>query len=154
MVNARKIAYYRVNEAWVPGLLKLFNSLKKTGDHEWFHPHPLTYEAARKIASYEGLDLFYVQVTDGDVRGYGMLRGWDDGYVTPSLGIAIHPDARQQGLGRKFMHFLHSQARKRNAKRVRLKVYENNAIAKRFYESLGYTFTSKENKELVGFIEF
>jgi len=39
-----------------------------------------------------------------------MLRGWDEGYETPSLGIAVHPDARGLGLARTFMGFLHAAA--------------------------------------------
>ena len=47
---------------------------------------------AKKIATYEGDDLYFLQIKDNEIAGYAMLRGWDEGYTIPSLGIALHPD--------------------------------------------------------------
>lgn len=92
-------------------------------------------------------------VADGEVLGYGLLRGWDQGYDVPSLGIAIRPDRRGQGLGILLMHFLHAAARQRGALRVRLRVHPGNARARDLYEKLGYRFEGEERGELVGFFE-
>lgn len=132
-------------------LAEFFADLVAAGDERAFHPHPFTPEAAAERAGYAGLDVFCVAVAGGRVLGYGMLRGWDEGFSVPSLGIAIHPAARGIGLGRTVMAYLHSEARRRGAIRVRLKVYPDNAAAVALYRSLGYEFTGTEDGQMVGF---
>jgi len=92
---------------------------------------------------------------DGNVvLAYGILRGWDEGYAIPSLGIAVHPDARGTALGELLMHFLHGAARQRGARRVRLKVYSDNLAARSLYAKLGYNFDSVvEDGQLIGTLE-
>jgi RimJ/RimL family protein N-acetyltransferase len=82
-----------------------------------------------------------------------MLRGWDEGYQVPSLGIALHAQARGTGLARAFMLYLHQVARWQGAKRVRLRVFPDNIPARRLYESLGYAFQTGNDEQLVGFCE-
>jgi [ribosomal protein S18]-alanine N-acetyltransferase len=135
---------------WEEPLAQLFDSLREAGDERFFHPHPLTRGAAHQVAAYRGSDAYYVLIRDTDVLGYGMLRGWDAGYAVPSLGMALHPSARGQGLGRTFMELLHDAARTRGARRVRLKVYPENEAARTLYERLGYVFSDFEEGQLVG----
>src|SRR5829696_4566103 len=112
----------KVTPEWAAPLGAFFADLRASGDDALFHPHALSDDHARVIAQHAGEDLYYV-ATEGDaVLGYGMLRGWDEGYAVPSLGIALGSTARGTGLARPFMHFLHAAARRRGAERVRLKV--------------------------------
>ena len=97
--------------------------------------------------------LYYIMVEGPSVLGYGLLRGWDEGYAIPSLGIAIHPSARSSGLGLSLMHFLHAAARRRGAAKVRLRVRNDNARAVELYKRLGYAFESSEENYYVGFKE-
>jgi ribosomal protein S18 acetylase RimI-like enzyme len=83
------------------------------------------------------------------VIAYGLLRGWDEGYDTPSLGIAVSPRSQRNGIGRRLMEHLHDVARARGATRVRLKVYRENTPAVRLYEAFGYSFEA-EGDELIG----
>jgi ribosomal-protein-alanine N-acetyltransferase len=131
-----------------------FEALERAGDEGRFHPHPLTREEAGRVAAYAGRDLYYVLAKgDHSVVGYGMLRGWDAGFDVPSLGIAIHPAARGQGLGKTLMLFLHAAARLRGATRIRLKVYPDNAGAVDLYRKLGYVFAEEQDGQLVGVLE-
>lgn len=144
------------------GLAGLFSALAAAGDERLFHPHPLTLEAARAIcrrrdaAGPNTADEFHVAIdgSGGDgleaVVGYGLLRGWAEGFAVPSLGIAVHPDHRGRGIARRLMHHLHDVAARRGAERVRLKVYRHNTAALRLYESLGYEFHPHSPTELVG----
>jgi ribosomal protein S18 acetylase RimI-like enzyme len=84
---------------------------------------------------------------------YGMLRGWDEGYDVPSLGIVVAPAFRGQGYGRSLMHFLHAAAKARGAPAIRLKVYPENSTAVALYQSLGYVFGAKEGGQLVGLLD-
>jgi ribosomal protein S18 acetylase RimI-like enzyme len=131
-------------------LAEFFAALVGAGDDRRFHPHPFTAEAAAERARYRGNDAYAVATAGGRVLGYGMLRGWDEGYVVPSLGIAIHPDARGIGLGRALMGYLHAEAARRGARKIRLKVYPENVGAVALYRSLGYDLSAREGDELVG----
>jgi ribosomal-protein-alanine N-acetyltransferase len=118
-----------------------------------FHPHALTPEVAQQLCGYQGRDLYFAAVCDQRVIGYGLLRGWDEGYAIPSLGIALRPDLRGTGLARALMLFLHGAARLRGAERLRLTVTRSNARAAALYRSLGYVFEEKNSEEDVGFVD-
>ncbi len=145
-------------------LADFFAALATAGDERLFHPHPLTHEAARTICQYHGMtdgracDEYHLAIDDADARssngqilGYGILRGWAEGYAIPSLGIAVHPQHRGRGIARRMMAHLHEVAARRGAERVRLKVYRDNTPAIRLYESLGYEFEQHSETELLGF---
>jgi [ribosomal protein S18]-alanine N-acetyltransferase len=138
---------------WREPLLTFFTALRKADETDNFYPHPFTDEAVKNIIQSHNNDLYYVLGEGKTVLGYGMLRGWDEGYEIPSLGIAIHPAARNLGLGRAFMHFLHGAARRRGATKVRLRVKSQNTRAVKLYESLGYSFGTNEGGYLVGFLD-
>ena len=131
-------------------LADFFAQVLASGDDRYFHPHPFTPEDAARLAQYDGKDLYYVLIVGRQVLGYGILRGWDEGYQAPSLGLIIHPAARGRGLARLIMLFLHAASRQRGAQKIRLKVYPHNQPARRLYESLGYEFGSEEQGHLVG----
>jgi ribosomal protein S18 acetylase RimI-like enzyme len=149
-VNRRFVAF---GPAWKDPLLAFLKALEASGDDLGFKPHPFTDEALEQLARYAGKDFYCVLADEGRVLAYGMLRGWDEGYEVPSLGVAVHPAFRGQGLGRLLMQHLHGTARARGAARVRLRVLEDNAAAVALYTGLGYRFEAKENRYLVGFVE-
>lgn len=116
-------------------------------DPTYFHPHPLTREEAARIASYHGRDIYlWTQ------HAYGFLRGWDEGFDVPSLGVAVASDQQGRGHGRRMMLALHEAARQRGANRIRLRVHPDNVRACRLYESLGYREAGTERGELVMFL--
>lgn len=133
-----------------PALEDFFHALREAGDEAFFNPHPLTGPEAEARAGYRGQDLYYVIIEGGSILGYGFLRGWDEGYPVPSLGIAVHPARRGGGLGRMFMHVLHEAARQRGASRVRLTVDQRNVAARSLYEDLGYVMEPGGDGQLVG----
>jgi [ribosomal protein S18]-alanine N-acetyltransferase len=148
-----EVVYQKIDDRWFADLVEFFEILLRNGDDRFFHPHPLDRDKAKWIASYEGEDLYYGQFIADRMIGYGILRGWDEGYDIPSLGIVITPSERGRGFGKQFMHFLHAETRLRGAKKVRLKVYQNNKKALKLYQQLGYSFMSSEGDQLVGHIE-
>ena len=126
--------------------------LRDNGDEEFFSPHELTDAKARELAKYKGKDYYCIAVDGERVVGYGMLRGWDEGYERPSLGIAVDSSERGKGLSKHLMAHLHDVARKRGAKQMRLRVKKNNERAIRLYENLGYDLKPDEKEGfLVGF---
>jgi ribosomal-protein-alanine N-acetyltransferase len=143
----------RLAPEWQEGLQQFFQDLKAGGDDVFFSPHPADAESIRRIAAHDGKDLYYLLVEQGKVLGYGLLRGWDEGYQIPSLGLAIHQSARGHGLGKMLMDILHRLAFRRGANKVRLRVLANNERALNLYKNLGYAFEEDANQPsfLVGF---
>ena len=133
-------------------LAKFFEELAHAGDERYFHPHPFSALAIDGIVklSEEGNDEYWVAVSGEKITQYGLLRGWREGYAIPSLGIAIAPAARGQGLAKKLMYFLHSRAAARGAAEVRLTVDRRNVAAIKLYESLGYVLRPLDSQNLVG----
>ncbi len=138
---------------WAGPLGRLFQALQKHGDDRWFHPFPLDAPTARRLARHDGADRYLVATRDGDVLALGMLRGWDEGFAIPSLGIAVDPKARGLGVGRSMMAALHAEARAADAWIVRLTVDRGNERALRLYEALGYRFEDPGADPLVGFLD-
>jgi [ribosomal protein S18]-alanine N-acetyltransferase len=151
--QSRTLEYRVLTADWKHPLLNFLNVLEGRNETDFFYPHPFTEEALDNILGVAALDCYCVVTEGKEVLGYGLLRGWDDGYEIPSLGIAIHPDARSTGLSKGLMNFLHDAARQRGAKAVRLRVKAENAPALALYKSLGYSFPSHENQYLVGFLD-
>lgn len=145
----------RLSPSWQEGLKLFFQALRENGDAGFFCPHPTDDKTINQLANYVGRDLYYVLVEDENVLGYGLLRGWDEGYEIPSLGLAIHPSARDHGLGKMFISFLHMLASRMGATKVRLRVLKNNKKAMRLYERCGYVFQedSKQPEYWVGFCD-
>jgi GNAT superfamily N-acetyltransferase len=132
-----------------PDLEKLLTDIFSNIDQTFFRPHPFTPEEARRIANLVGRDIYALLVAGGIAVAYGMLRGWDQGFPTPYLGIAVRTNAQGRGLGRIMMGHLHDVARQRGAAEVRLRVHADNERAKRLYESLGYAYRGVERGELL-----
>jgi ribosomal protein S18 acetylase RimI-like enzyme len=130
-----------------------FESILATGADRTFHPHPFTAAEADLRCHYSGKDIYCALLEDGRMRGYGLLRGWDEGFDVPSLGIAIASTCQGRGYGRKLMLHLHDLARAKGAKRIRLSVYTENKKAIALYRSLGYRFGDESNEKLVAYYD-
>jgi ribosomal protein S18 acetylase RimI-like enzyme len=133
-------------------LASFFERLRAAGAGTFFHPHPLTAAEASSRALYTGRDFYCVLIAQEAVVGYGMLRGWDDGYAIPSLGVAVDPAWQGRGHGLRLMGFLHAEAQKRGCDRVRLKTHADNLKALALYRRLGYQFENEAGGQLVGFL--
>jgi GNAT superfamily N-acetyltransferase len=120
-----------------------------------FHPHPFSTPEAERICHYRGQDRYLVLRVDDRFQAYGMLRGWDQGFSVPSLGIYVAPECRGLGASRVMMEHLHLTARLSGVKRICLKVYPDNLSAYKLYVSLGYHFAEPASQEsqLVGVLE-
>lgn len=132
-----------------PGDERLLTEVFGEIDETFFRPHLFTRNEATRIATQVGRDTFGVLVEGGRPVAYGFLRGWDEGYAVPTLGIAVRSGDQGRGLGRVMMTHLHAEAARRGATVVRLRVHADNITARRLYESIGYVYTGEERGELV-----
>ncbi len=139
-----------------PAIARFFAALVAGGNSQSFHPHPFTPREARHLTrgrcptGRPTEDIYRFGFARGEAVAYGMLRGWDEGFAEPSLGIAVHPDFRGQGLAGQMIRQLHDLARLRGAKLVRLKVYRDNTAAVGLYQKLGYVLTEHDEAQWLG----
>lgn len=83
---------------------------------------------------------FIVAIADGKLVGYGgYWRCIDEAHIT---NIAVHPQLRQKGTGRKMMTELLRRAKEVGMTCSTLEVRSGNLAAIRLYESLGYKTTA------------
>jgi ribosomal protein S18 acetylase RimI-like enzyme len=135
----------------VDSLVEFFKDIREAGSYnQYYHPFELTAEVAREQCSHKGSDLIFVIAVGKKIIGHGMLRGWEEGYRVPSLGIIIHPDFAGMGIGAMFMRFLHLAAWFKDAKAIRLSVYKDNIPAVNMYKKLGYELVHKNSKVYIG----
>jgi ribosomal-protein-alanine N-acetyltransferase len=124
-----------------------------TGNH--FHPHPFNDVEAERICRRATKDLYIGMFRTDVLVGYGMLRGWDEGFQVPSLGIYLTPQMRGTGAARILMQHLHESAKRAGASRIRLNVHIDNIAARQLYLSLGYRFDGppQSDGQLLGFFD-
>ena len=83
----------------------------------------------------------FVCVRDGRVLAYGgMLIAPDEGQIT---NVAVHPDARREGLGRAIVDALIDEARARGLEQISLEVRVSNLAAIALYERAGFAIAGK-----------
>lgn len=132
-----------------PGDERLLLSLLEGIDPTFFRPHAFTEDEVARISSHVGRDLYAMLLEDGQPMAYGLLRGLDEGYPVPSLGVAVRSEARRRGYARRTVAAIHQEARRRGIGAVRLRVHEENGPARRLYESFGYRYDGEDRGELV-----
>jgi ribosomal-protein-alanine N-acetyltransferase len=135
----RNFEILKLNQSHYSQMSDFFNELRQE-NNEYFSPHPFTDEYISQLTSEKVADLFYIIILDGVVTGYGMLRGWDEGYSEPSLGIFISSKYRGIGLGRHLLNHLHLNAQLIGCSSIRLKFNSKNTTASELYKSMGYVF--------------
>lgn len=119
-----------------------------------FAPHPFTDVEAQRVCGYAGRDLYvgvFARAGDGAMVGYGMLRGLDEGYEVPSLGLCVLAAQQGRGIGRMLLEHLLQACAERGAERAMLKVKRGNAVARALYESAGFRFEAHSRDFLVGY---
>ena len=138
-----------LTEEYIDGLIQLQKNNKK--EFKYFTPHPFTREKLQLIIETAKLDLFYVVIFKDSVVGYAMLRGMDEDYKIPSLGMAIDKKFYGSGIATLLMSFLETTARILGYKKMRLRVYKDNKRAFKFYTNLGYKYESYDEESVLGF---
>jgi [ribosomal protein S18]-alanine N-acetyltransferase len=131
-------------------MFKLLVFLKKnSGDYLYFKPHD--YNLKSLIKNIKSDDIFILQCIGRKVVGYGLLRGWEEGYEVPSLGIIIDKDHRGLKLSEKMMSYLHKIANEYGCFNIMLKVNKDNKKAINLYKKMGYELSDYNEKLLVGY---
>jgi ribosomal protein S18 acetylase RimI-like enzyme len=110
----------------------------------FFHPFALCRETAESLISTPRLDRFYLLLSHDQIVGFSMLRGWDEGFVIPSLGMFIHFRRQGRGWGKILLEHTVEDARRLDCSEVKLTVYAGNVIAHNLYKSYGFVEVVRE----------
>jgi ribosomal-protein-alanine N-acetyltransferase len=152
MENVTRPAARRLDASMVDALLEVFDDLDES-DRQFFHPHGLERGDAEALCVYAGEDEYRVFAEHGRVLVYGILRGWEEGYDVPSIGVAVRREVRGRGLASQMMESMHDVAFERGAAKVRARVHSENKASRRMCETLGYEFGGEERGQALGFLD-
>lgn len=113
-----------------------------------FDPFAMTRATAERILGEPREDRYYGAFAhDGRMVALSMLRGWDEGYEVPSLGIVVDHRCHGRGIGRTLTEWTLERARETAAPSVRLSVYADNAPARHIYDRLGFAETERVERD-------
>lgn len=140
----------RITASHLEELTALFVSCDRPEVTRNFHPFPLSRESAERLARSPGLDKYYGAWVDGVLVGLTMLRGWNEGYNIPSLGVMVNPVYKGRGIGRALTEFAIGEAARLKSPALRLSVYESNRRGYELYRRLGFKEIDRAPIEIDG----
>lgn len=131
-------------------MFKLLKFLKSNSDvKSFFNPHSFTLK--QLIKNMISKDYFVLQCSGKHVIGYGVLRGWEDGCIIPSLCILIDKHFRGAGLSKCMMEHLHQVAIEKDSNEIMLRVLKTNTRAINLYKILGYNIQPFDDELMIGY---
>lgn len=107
---------------------------------QYFTPFSFEAESLESRLSMVKKDRYWGIRWEGELAGFFMLRGFDEGYERPSFGIFIAESFSRYGLGKLGLYYALSWCRLNGIKAVMLKVHPDNIYARRIYEEAGFQF--------------
>ncbi|GBE29165.1 mycothiol acetyltransferase [bacterium BMS3Bbin04] len=109
-----------------------------------FHPFPPDSAEIAQILRDARQDRYWGMFIAGELAGFMMLRGWDEGYQRPSFGVYVAKPHGGRGLGRLALDWCLSFCRSNDIPAMMLKVYPSNTFAVALYESAGFDVIGTE----------
>ena len=88
---------------WKEPLIEFLTAIREANETDYFYPHPFTEDAVEKVILNSRNDLIYILSEAKSVLGYGMLRGWDEGFEDSQFGYR-HPSRGEKRWARKSVH--------------------------------------------------
>lgn len=121
-------------------------------DHvRYFTPFAYDEKTIRGILTGAKLDVYLGLFSEKYLVGLAMLRGWDEGYAIPAVGIFVDESYQGRGFASAGLATLIAICRLRSCGKVMAKVYLGNDRAQRFFLDRGFQFhsISADNKVLL-----
>lgn len=82
---------------------------------------------------------FFVAKQNSIIVGYGGF--WKIEYEAHLMNLAVHPDFRNKGYGRRILHYICTQIDCTNITKILLEVRKSNEAAIKLYESEGFSIS-------------
>jgi ribosomal-protein-alanine N-acetyltransferase len=118
--------------------------------NEYFTPHPIDGLHISNIIDNKKKDYYIIVFNENKIIGYLLLRGYDEGYEIPSLGIILDKNYRGSGLSKLCMYYLEYITFLNCSDKIRLTVKKENKIAINLYQKLGYKLSELDENNLLG----
>lgn len=83
-------------------------------------------------------DVYMTLYFDGQLAGFYMLRGWDEGYTRPAFGIYVASHYQGRNIAKFALSHAEIRSRSANARSLMLKVNSKNKAAVRVYTTAGF----------------
>ncbi len=106
-----------------------------------FQPFPFTEVALRERLQHRREDRYWTLHHEGELAGFFMLRGFDEGYARPSFGIFVAEKYAGRHLATAALQHAIAWCREHHLPRVMLKVHPENVAAIAVYNRAGFHFT-------------
>jgi RimJ/RimL family protein N-acetyltransferase len=123
--------------------------LLRSADKEYskyFTPFSFDIESINNILNKAIKNVYFGIYVETDLAGFYMLRGFDEGFETPSYGVWISPDFSRIGLAALTLRHCIAVCKLNGIKKVMLKVHPDNLAAKLLYEGWGFVQTGVDHK--------
>ena len=114
-----------------------------------FHPFAFDEESVRAQLERARRDRFWGMRSGGELAGFFMLRGFDDGYERPAFGVFIAERFAGRGLARRALTAATQWCEENGVKEMMLTVTPENAVARRIYEEAGFAVAERTAKRIV-----
>lgn len=144
-MNAKRLPGLRIERLSRDNVEELGDFFTRVDNRYFAHA---SLDSARAFVE-EPADIHVLGRVAGRVVAFGMLRGWEEGYETPSLGVAVAQSDEGRGYGRVMMIELEKLARERGATTIRLRVHPDHVRAQTLYMRCGYRPAGAERGEMV-----
>ena len=105
---------------------------------KYFDPFDFSEPTIKRILEQSIKDIYFGLFINNQLAGCYMLRGFDEGYKIPSYGVWIASKYSNSGLSTLTLFHAFSFCKLNKIKKLMLKVYPDNIVAKKLYESLGF----------------
>lgn len=109
----------------------------------WFQPFEFDVETLDRVLDAARTDVFLGLYVLRELVGLVMLRGFDEGYPVPALGIMVDFSYTGTGLSDAGVEAAKAVARLRNCERIMLKVHPENAPAQKLFRRHGFIPTGE-----------
>lgn len=110
----------------------------------FFHPFGYDENSVAGALAGQGQDVFTGLFWNGQIVGFFMLRGWNEGYEVPAFGILIDEQYRGCGLEMAALDTAKVICRLRKVPRLMIKMHPDNISAKGVARKTGFTQTGVE----------
>jgi RimJ/RimL family protein N-acetyltransferase len=107
----------------------------------FFNPFNFDWETIASLLAKRSLDVFMGMYWQAELRGFFMLRGWDEGFEVPAYGVLIDEKYGGYALAQLSLRMAKSICKLRGATRMLLKVHTDNEAARALYEEAMFVQT-------------
>lgn len=123
---------------------------------KYFTPFSFNFKSILAILKKAKLDRYFGVSMGRRLVGFYMLRGFDGGYTTPSYGVWIAPEYSRKGLAKLTLSHAFAFCKLHRINKLMLKVYLENAVAKKFFEKNGFVLfgADPQNNKLIYYKTF